>query len=287
MLEIRELKKNYGRQPAVAGVSYVFSSGIFALLGPNGAGKTTLINMIMGSVKPDRGDILYHGTSLMKDRNKFVSDVGYLPQSPRFYRDFSVVEFLQYVCELKALPTPIRHAQIENVLSKVNLSDAGGKRIGSLSGGMRQRLGIAQALIGDPKVLIFDEPTAGLDPVERIRFRNLMSQLSNEKLIIIATHIVPDVEFIAKRIVLMSSGVIVNSGKPENLIKQIRGKVWSFDCSFEEINHLVDRFRISNIQDEVGNYSLRIVSNSPPTSTARQVTPRLEEAYIYYTESDD
>lgn len=286
-MEIRELKKNYGRQLAVDSVSYVFSSGIYALLEPNGAGKTTLINMIMGSVKPDGGDILYHGTSLIRDRRMFVSDVGYLPQSPRFYQDFSVVEFLQYVCELKALPNRIRNIQFENVLRKVNLGDEGGKRIGSLSGGMRQRLGIAQALIGDPKVLIFDEPTAGLDPIERIRFRNLISQFSNEKMIIIATHIVPDVEFIAKRIVLMNSGVIITSGRPENLNKQIQGKVWSVDCSFEDVNQLVDRFRISSIQYEVGNYSLRIVSNIPPTSTARQVTPRLEEAYIYFTEGLD
>lgn len=284
MLEIREVEKKYGRQLAVDRVSYVFSSGIYALLGPNGAGKTTLINMIMGSVKPDWGDILYHGTSLMKDRRILVSDVGYLPQSPRFYQDFSVVEFLQYVCELKALPHQIRNIQIEDVLRKVNLSDAGGKKIGSLSGGMRQRLGIAQALIGDPKILIFDEPTAGLDPVERIRFRNLISQFSNKKMIIIATHIVPDVEFIAQRIVLMNSGVIINSGRPENLNKQIRGKVWSVNCSFGEVNQLMDRFRISNIQYENGNYSLRIVSNFPPTSTARQVAPRLEEAYIYFTE---
>ena len=285
MLQLKTLQKNYGRLTAVDNLSFTFSSGIYGLLGPNGAGKTTLLGMLMGAVRPDRGQMSYNRIPLNRNRIAFISKVGYLPQNPLFYKDFTAEDFLRYICELKDIPKPERLSQIEAVLDETNLTAAARKKIGAYSGGMRQRLGIAQALLGHPEFLIFDEPTAGLDPIERIRFRNIISRLSGDRTIIIATHIVPDVEFIAQTIVLMNGGKIILSGSPEDLIRRVQGKVWTLEVGYQTVDRFIEHFKISNIQYFDGKYTLRIVSETPPVRQARLAKPRLEEAYIYFTES--
>ncbi len=284
MLEVHDLQKKYGAKYAVNGLSFSFDSGIYGVLGPNGAGKTTLLGMVMGAILPDGGQVLYNEAPIEKNRETFLSDVGYLPQNPIFYKDFLGEEFLAYICELKDLPRDDRKTQIANVLHEVNLSEAAKKKIGEYSGGMRQRLGIAQALIGHPKILIFDEPTAGLDPIERIRFRNTISRLSADRMIIITTHIVPDVEFIAQTIVLMNHGKIVLQGSPDELIQKVQGKVWTLEASDRKVEDLIDRYKISNIQLMDNRYYLRIVNDIAPDKDAKPVQPKLEEAYIFFTE---
>ncbi len=284
MLQLSSLQKKYGSLFAVNDLSFSFTSGIYGILGPNGAGKTTLLGMIMGTTYPDRGQILFDEIPLDKNRMAFISRVGYLPQNPVLYKDFRADEFLSYICELKDIPRAERAGQIARVLVEVNLAEAAKKKIGAYSGGMRQRLGIAQALIGDPQILIFDEPTAGLDPIERIRFRNTISRLSADRTIIIATHIVPDVEFIAQTIVLMNRGKIVLSGSPDELIHQVQGKVWTLETGYQDVDQFIGNFKISNIQLFDSRYTLRIVSALAPDEQAQPATPRLEEAYIYFTE---
>lgn len=285
MLQINSLQKKYGSQYAVKDLSFSFTSGIYGVLGPNGAGKTTLLGMVMGAIYPDHGQILFNGIQLEKNRIAFISKVGYLPQSPIFYKDFPADEFLSYICELKDIPKAERAGQITDVLEEVNLTPVAKKKIGAYSGGMRQRLGIAQALIGHPEILIFDEPTAGLDPIERIRFRNTISRLSADRTIIIATHIVPDVEFIAQTIVLMNQGRIVLSGSPDELIHQVQGRVWTLEAGYQDVDRFIVNYKISNIQLFDGLYTLRIVSDLAPDEHAQPANPRLEEAYIYFTEA--
>lgn len=283
MIEIRKLTKRYGTQTAVDRINLRFDRGIYALLGPNGAGKTTFLNMLMGAISPDGGEMLFDGASLAKDRRAFNARVGYLPQAPLFYKEFSGREFLDYVCVLKTVPKRERGEAIERALREVNLSGAAEKRIGAYSGGMRQRLGIAQALLGDPEILVFDEPTAGLDPIERIRFRNTISRMSAEKTVLIATHIVPDVESIAQTVILMKDGVILDEASPEALIEKVDGKVWQTSAAIDGADRYLDTHRISNIQLTGRRYTLRIVSDERPDERAESVPPRLEEAYIYLT----
>lgn len=284
MLEVDNLRKKYGAKYAVDGLSFSFDSGIYGVLGPNGAGKTTLLGMVMGAILPDGGQVLYNKVPIEKNRETFLADVGYLPQNPIFYKDFLGEEFLAYICELKDLPRDARKTQIADALHEVNLSEAAKKKIGEYSGGMRQRLGIAQALIGHPKILIFDEPTAGLDPIERIRFRNTISRLSVDRMIIITTHIVPDVEFIAQTIVLMNHGKIVLQGSPDELIQKVQGKVWTLEANDRKVEDLIDHYKISNIQLMDNRYYLRIVNDIAPDKDAQPVQPKLEEAYIFFTE---
>jgi ABC-2 type transport system ATP-binding protein len=287
MLQINALRKKYGNVFAVNDLSFSFSSGIYGVLGPNGAGKTTLLGMIMGALQPDGGQILYDDLPIENNRSAFVSKVGYLPQNAVFYKDFRADEFLQYICELKDIPKMERTGQIAMVLDEVNLTEASKKKIGAYSGGMRQRLGIAQALLGNPEILVFDEPTAGLDPIERIRFRNTISRLAENRTIIITTHIVPDVEYIAQTIVLMNKGKIVQSGSPDELIKQVEDKVWALEVSYQDVDEFIGKYKISNIQFFEGRYSLRIVNPKSPDASAVPAKPKLEEAYIYFTEGTE
>lgn len=283
MLEVKHLTKKYGRQTAVNDMSIQFKNGIYGLLGPNGAGKTTLMSMIMGALRPDQGEILFEGKSLSKDRCNFNSKVGYLPQNPLFYKEFTGAEFLEYICVLKNIKRQAQRQQIDRVLEEVNLNNAKNKRIGAYSGGMRQRLGIAQALLGDPQLLVFDEPTAGLDPIERIRFRNTLSRLSNEKTIIIATHIVPDVESIAHAVVVIKDGIFLTQDSPAMLIASMKEMVWSLSVPIDKIDSFINTFRISSIQLMNQHYVLRIIAEEEPSADAVLAEASLEEAYIFLT----
>ena len=278
-LELKKITKYYGKFKALEDVSAELQDGVYGLLGPNGAGKTTLIGILIGILASSGGEIDIDGEHTAKMDRRYYDLVGFLPQYPRFYPNFTVSEFLSYMCEMKAVKSA--EMRIREVLEFVNLSDAGAKRIGALSGGMRQRLGIAQAILNDPKLLVLDEPTAGLDPMERVRFRNLISRLAPGRIILLATHIVSDVECIAKEILLLKAGQLVMQGAPSALEDSIRGKVWEIAASQEESIHLSEMCCVTNMKQKDGAFLLRIVSDLPPLENAAPAAPNLEDVFLY------
>ena len=223
-LTIQNLTKTYGSKVALRDFSYTFTPGIYGILGANGAGKSTLMNLITDNVKRDSGDIFWNSTDILKLGRSFRREVGYMPQQQGMYPDYSARDFLCYMAAVKELPRKESRRQIEELLEVVNLSDDAHKRLGGFSGGMRQRVLLAQALLGDPKILILDEPTAGLDPKERLRLRQYISDLAQNKIVFLTTHIVSDIESIANDVLLMKQGELVAHGAPEALIAAVRGR---------------------------------------------------------------
>lgn len=278
----QNISKKYKNKYALKDFTATLQEGVYGLLGANGAGKTTLINIFVGILKSDSGTILINGQDTKTLGKDFLSLIGYMPQYPIFYRDFSVIDFLQYMCALKGIPADKGRERIFELLSMVNLLDAQDKKIGALSGGMRQRVGIVQAMLGDPKILILDEPTAGLDPSERIRFRNLISRLAQGRTILLATHIVPDVECIAREIILLKKGELVIQGTPSVLEQSMEEKVWEITVSAEDSISLSDRYCISNMKQNGNQYNLRIVNDDCPLQGAKTIPPNLEDVFLYY-----
>ena len=282
VLKLENITKNYGKKTALDKVCLELEKGVYALLGPNGAGKTTLINIIVGLLEPNYGTITYNGVNIYDKSVKYISKLGYLPQYPKFYKNFSAYEFLSYMAVMKGINKKDIPKLVPKLLEQVNLSDEAKRKIGQFSGGMRQRLGIAQAILNEPEILILDEPTAGLDPKERIRFRNIISRLSENRIVILATHIVSDVEYIAKEVILIKNGVIVETASPRELTENLDGKVWTFNCSPDELDRWINNFNISNANIHDNNYLLRIVSDDKPEENAEKVIPNLEDVYLYY-----
>ena len=223
-LTIQNLTKTYGNKVALREFSYTFAPGIYGILGANGAGKSTLMNLITDNVKRDSGEILWNGTDILKLGREFRREVGYMPQQQGMYPDYSARDFLHYMAAIKELHRTESRTQIEELLAVVNLSEDAHKRLGGFSGGMRQRVLLAQALLGDPKILILDEPTAGLDPKERLRLRQYISDLAKNKIVFLTTHIVSDIESIANDVLLMKQGELVAHGAPDALIAAVRGR---------------------------------------------------------------
>ena len=223
-LTIQNLTKTYGNKVALREFSYTFTPGIYGILGANGAGKSTLMNLITDNVKRDSGEILWNGTDILKLGRSFRRELGYMPQQQGMYPDYSARDFLHYMAAIKELPRTESRTQIEELLAVVNLSDDAHKRLGGFSGGMRQRVLLAQALLGDPKILILDEPTAGLDPKERLRLRQYISDLAKNKIVFLTTHIVSDIESIANDVLLMKQGELVAHGAPDALIAAVHGQ---------------------------------------------------------------
>lgn len=223
-LTIQNLTKTYGNKVALREFSYTFTPGIYGILGANGAGKSTLMNLITDNVKRDSGEILWNGTDILKLGREFRREVGYMPQQQGMYPDYSARDFLHYMAAIKELHRTESRTQIEELLAVVNLSEDAHKRLGGFSGGMRQRVLLAQALLGDPKILILDEPTAGLDPKERLRLRQYISDLARNKIVFLTTHIVSDIESIANDVLLMKQGELVAHGAPDALIAAVRGR---------------------------------------------------------------
>ena len=278
-VRLEHISKKYGSKYALRDFTATLENGVYGLLGTNGAGKTTLINAFMGII-PAQGNIFINGTNIRSLGSDFLSNIGYLPQYPKFYRDFSVREFLRYMCVLKGIDQA--DARIDSLLDTVNLADAAGKKIGALSGGMRQRLGIAQAMLSDPGILILDEPTAGLDPRERIRFRNLISQFSENRIVILATHIVSDVEFIANKILLLHQGELLKFAPPTELCRELDGKVWALTLAEPDVPASLVHHTISNLAREENGIRLRILSETQPHPDARPVEADLEEVFLYH-----
>lgn len=276
------LSKKYRGQYALRDFSATLENGVYGLLGTNGAGKTTLLNVFMGILKSDGGEIYIDNQNIRAIGADFLGNIGYLPQYPQFYKDFTVDNFLRYMCVLKDLPKAAGQKRIRELLDTVNLTEAAEKKISALSGGMRQRLGIAQAMLGNPGILVLDEPTAGLDPRERIRFRNLISQFSENRIVILATHIVSDIEFIANRILLLHEGSLIKQGSPAELSSELHGKVWALRLNERDAPAELVHHTISNMAREEYGIRLRILSEEKPHPEAVPVEANLEEVFLYH-----
>ena len=281
-LKLEHITKRYKDKIAVDDVSLTLTPGVWGMLGANGAGKTTLMRMIAGIMKPTAGEILYDNISIQSLGGEYRNIFGYLPQEFGFYPEFTVLNYLEYVAALKGLPKKEAKDKIGELLELLTLSDVRKKKIVKLSGGMKRRVGIAQALINDPEVLILDEPTSGLDPGERVRFRNLLSKFAKERIVLISTHIVPDVEYIANKNAVIKNGKIIAVGTTQELVKMVEGKVYSCTVSQEEFPKWEQRLRIVNIKNESdGRISLRYLSDELQTGHAVCADPRLEDLYLW------
>ena len=281
MLTINNLSKSYGSNLALNQFTYSFDHGIYALLGPNGSGKSTLMNIVTQNLKSDNGDILLNDTPIGKLGASYREKLGFMPQYPGMYPSFSALDFLRYMAVLKGLNKKKADEQIDELLHAVELYDVRTHRIGSFSGGMKQRLALAQSLLGDPEIVILDEPTAGLDPKQRIAIRNYIASVALNKTVIIATHVVSDVEFIAREAIMLKKGVISDSGSPYELTQKIEGQVWQTVVAAEEVQAMQEKFRVVNIQNGEQGVILRILSDVKPTEDSVTVVPSLEDYYLY------
>lgn len=280
-LHIEQVAKNYGLKQALQKTTLTFGAGITGLLGPNEAGKSTLMKMLATIDIPSSGTISYCGKNIVKHPNELRLVLGYLPQDFGVYPNMNAVEFLEYMAAMKSLSRKSAAKRIAELLEMLHLSHVRKNLLGGFSGGMKQRVGIAQALLNDPAVLIVDEPTAGLDPEERIQFRNLLSSLSANRIIILSTHIVTDVESIAPHIAILSAGNLIACTTPEKLIERVEGKVWNCIVPTAKRQQVQSNFMVSNsIQRSDGNH-LRILSATKPYPDAAPIVPSLEDAYLY------
>jgi len=277
MLSLQNLTKTYGKVTAVNDLSLELNPGVVGLIGHNGAGKTSLMQMIATLTKPTGGRILFKGADIVQSPEVIRRRLGYLPQDFGVYPHLSALEFLQYFAALKGVSDP---ARIKHLLEVVNLHDHAHRQAATFSGGMRQRLGIAQALLNDPDILIVDEPTAGLDPGERLRFRHLLAEIGFEKLVIVSTHIVSDIENMAQQIAVMKAGRLIAFETPETILSSARGQVWQMTVDAPAYNELVAAKKVLQAQRENGRYTLRLVQGSAPSPTATAVEPSLEEALM-------
>ena len=286
-LEINNLSKHYrGDVWGLREFTLQARSGIIGLLGPNGAGKSTLMRILATITRPTSGSVSWNGADILANPKSLRTELGYLPQEFGIYPNLNAVEFLDYMGALKGLDSAISKKRIEELLVLTNLLDARKRPLGGFSGGMKQRVGIAQALLNDPRLLIVDEPTVGLDPEERVRFRNLLTDLSGDRLVILSTHIVSDVEATANKIAVMSKGRLLAFATPEELIASVRGKVWSWSISTEALSKAREEFLVSSMIRTANGLAVRIVSATKPAADAAPAEPNLEDAYLFAISSD-
>lgn len=279
-LVIDRLTKQYGSKIAADRISLTMNNGVYGLLGANGAGKTTLMRMMCGVLKPTSGEVKMNGIDVSHE--DYRDALGYLPQDFGYYPEFSALDFLLYIAALKGLSKARAMQKAKELLELVSLTEVAKKKIKTYSGGMKQRLGIAQAMLNNPKILVLDEPTAGLDPKERVRFRNLISQLGADRVVLLSTHIVSDIENIASTILVMKNGQIIHEGSLAQIIKVIDGKVWECNVSPQKADELVAIYPQVNIRMEDKSVFLRLVSDIKPTENAVSSTATLEDLYLYY-----
>ncbi len=286
-LKIEHLSKQFKDKNAVNDVSLTLTSGVWGLLGANGAGKTTLMRMIANIMTPTSGKIYYDGEDISKMGETYRNLFGFLPQDFGYSRDFTVKDYLEYMAALKDVPARETARKIDHLLEILTLSDVKGKKIAKLSGGMKRRVGIAQAMLNDPKILVMDEPTAGLDPGERVRFRNFISEFSHDRMVLISTHIVSDIEYISTRNVIMKDGKIVNVGTTSELVKEIEGKVWQGLIPASKLPEYEMRLRIINQRSEDNDkISVRYLAEQSGIEGSVTVSPRLEDLYLWVFPQD-
>jgi ABC-2 type transport system ATP-binding protein len=280
-LNVEKLSKTYGRDVhALRGVELNLGPGVLGLLGPNGAGKSTLMRILATITRPSSGRVLWNDADIASRPETLQNVLGYLPQDFGVYPNLNALEFLEYLAAVKGIAAGAARRRIGELLELVNLTDAAKRPLGGYSGGMRQRVGIAQALLNDPKLLIVDEPTAGLDPEERVRFRNLLSELSGERIVILSTHIVSDVEAVATSIAIMAHGQLLAHAAPETLLASVSGKVWEVVVASADLPALRQEHLISSTARRGDGVHARVVADVAPGREARQLEPSLEDAYL-------
>lgn len=279
-LTLNKLTKHYGSKVALDHVTTTFRPGLTALLGANGSGKTTMLRMIVDLIRPTSGEVLYNGTPIQKLKEVYLNEIGYMPQHLGMYPNFKVEEFLMYMATLKGLKKEYAKLRIQKLLDLVHLENMRKAKIKTLSGGMYQRLGIAVALLNDPKVLIFDEPTAGLDPKERMSFKNLISSICQDKIVILSTHIVSDISEIADQIMIVKEGNVISHDTPEKLLQKMNGKVYSLKVD-NDLEDQYESFLIVNKKVGEKETVLRIISDEK-IEGAKEVEPDLNDLYLYY-----
>nr|WP_318246506.1 ABC transporter ATP-binding protein [Alkalihalobacillus algicola] len=285
-LTIEKVTKSYGEKVAVNDLSFELTEGVYGFLGSNGSGKTTLMRILASVSKPTSGRVLFDGEDIRTLDEKYRDMLGYSPQHIGYYKNFTVQKFMLYIASLKGIERQQAKQKVDELLELVNLTENNKVKMSKLSGGMKQRVGIAQALLNDPQILIVDEPTAGLDPKERVRFRNLLSKISANRIVLLSTHIVSDIEFIAKEVMILKEGVLIQKESPKKLLEGIRNKVWTATVNEEEVADLQAHFRCGNIAHNDERFDIRLLSETKPHSNAVQTKPNLEDLYLYYFEED-
>ena len=284
ILKFNNISKLYGDVVALEHVNLSLQYGVYGLLGPNGAGKTTLIRIMTDLLAPSTGNVLLDNRDIATMGAAFRKKLGYLPQEFGVYPNFTAEQFMLYIAKLKGLSRFEAKHQTDELLHMVGLAEKSRKKLKSFSGGQKQRVGIAQALLGDPEILVFDEPTAGLDPEERIRFRGIISGLSQQKIVLLSTHIVSDIEAIANEAILLKSGAILAVKQPFALLEEMVGKVWTVTVSAADEKRLTETYRCSNVMHMDGTSVLRLISEEKPHPDANIASPNLEDLYLYYFE---
>ena len=280
-LKIDNVSKRYkGDIWGLRDFSLTLEPGILTLLGPNGAGKSTLMQILATITKPSEGKVTWNGVDITKFPDNLRAVLGYLPQEFGIYPNLTAIEFLEYIAALKGIDRRSARKRIQELLHIVNLFDARNRPLGDYSGGMKQRAGIAQALLNDPQLLIVDEPTTGLDPQERVRFRNLLSDLAGERIVILSTHIVSDAESTATRIAIINKGQLLTDATPERLLQKAEGKVWEWVISSTELISIRQQYIISSTVRRGDSVHIRVIADTPPSNKASSVAPNLEDAYL-------
>ena len=281
-LSFEHISKLYGDTVALQQIDLTLGSGVYGLLGPNGAGKTTLMRIMTDLLAPSTGRVLLDGQDIAVMGAAFRKKLGYLPQDFGVYPNFTAEQFLLYIARLKGLSKFEAKRQTDELLRMVGLEDKKQKKLKGFSGGQRQRVGIAQALLGDPEILVLDEPTAGLDPEERIRFRGIISDLSQQKLVLLSTHIVSDLEAVANEIILLRKGVVLEMQKPASLLDRLNGQVWLVTVPAADEAALTKQYTCSNVMHIDGKSVIRLLSESAPRPDAVPPAPNMEDLYLYY-----
>lgn len=281
-LEIKNVSKEFSSVHAVNCVSFLMEKGVYGLLGVNGAGKTTLMRMLCTLMRPTTGEILWDGENIFKLGEAYRNVLGYLPQDFGYYPDLSIYDYMMYIASIKGIRQRTARKRTKQLLGQVGLAKYEKRKMKNLSGGMLRRAGIAQAMLNNPKVLVLDEPTAGLDPNERIRFRNLISELSEDRLVLLSTHIVSDVEFISNQIMLMKNGRFFYTGTTEDLISSMDESVWHCTVPKQRVNDFSKKYLVDNMKTVPGGAELRILSKVPPTEGAVREEATLEDAFLLY-----
>ena len=288
-LEMINVTKSYKHKNANENINLVLESGVYGLLGPNGAGKSTLMKQIVTVTSPTSGKILYNGKDIKSLDDEYRAIVGYLPQDFDAYKNFKAKDFLMYMAALKGMDKETSKKRVDELLKLVGLSEVSNKLVSKFSGGMKRRVGIAQALLNNPKVLILDEPTAGLDPQERTRFRNLLSQIGRDTIVILSTHIISDIESVAKETIMIKDGKVLLQGTHREILKDMEGKVYSLDTNDENlVSEIQNKYKVVSINRGIENISIRFISETKPSyEKIKLIEPKFEDVYMLYFDLED